>query len=58
MTLTGCGSKYCNVSGCPKESARGANYCYEHKCSNFNCTNQAIESYSYCKECLNRAMNK
>ncbi len=54
--LTACGhSEYCSVSGCPKESARGADYCYEHKCSNTSCSNKAINSYSYCKKCIERA---
>lgn len=58
LSLVGCGTKYCSVSGCPKESAQGANYCYEHKCSNFSCKNMAIESYSYCRECIERSINK
>ena len=57
MTLTGCGSKYCSVSGCPAESASGCNYCYRHKCANFSCDNKGALStpYSYCQECINRA---
>lgn len=56
-TLTGCNSKYCSVSGCPAESARGSNYCYSHKCANFSCTNKGAlnGSYSYCMECVERA---
>lgn len=56
LCLSGCYSKYCTVPGCPKESARGADYCYQHKCLNFNCTNRAIKDYYYCKSCLERAV--
>lgn len=56
-TLTGCGTEYCSVSGCPKESAKACDYCYSHKCANFNCTNKGALStpYSYCMECVERA---
>jgi len=55
--LTGCKEKYCSVSGCPSESAKGSDYCYQHKCANFNCTNKGALStpYSYCTECIERA---
>ena len=59
LILTGCGTKYCSVSGCPSESARGSNYCYQHKCANFSCPNKGAligTPYSYCEECLNRAL--
>ena len=55
VALTGCGSKYCTISGCPKERAYGAKYCHEHKCQNPSCKNMAISSYSYCRECIERA---
>ena len=58
LSFAGCGSKYCSVTGCPKESASGADYCYEHKCSNFSCTNRAAGSYSYCRKCLERSIKK
>lgn len=55
--MAGCsfGPEYCSVSGCPKEAARSADYCYQHKCSNYSCTNRAIDDYSYCMECIERA---
>lgn len=55
ITLTGCGTKYCAVSGCPKESLRSSDYCYQHKCFNQSCSNRSVESYSYCRECIERA---
>ncbi len=55
ISLTGCGSKYCKVSGCPSESAMNAKYCYEHKCANQSCKNVGIASFSYCEECIERA---
>lgn len=57
-TLTACGTKYCTVSGCPKEAARGCNYCYSHKCANTSCKNKGALTntpYSYCMECIERA---
>jgi len=56
VMLTGCGVEYCSVSGCPAEAAKGCDYCYEHKCANYNCTNRGMgKSYSYCKQCVDRA---
>lgn len=53
--LSGCGSKYCKVSGCPSERALDFSYCYEHKCLNTSCNNEGIDSFSYCEECIERA---
>ncbi|MGM9552516.1 MAG: hypothetical protein ACI3XA_09715 [Clostridia bacterium] len=60
LSITGCGTgiKYCSVTGCPKEALIGGKYCAEHKCYNPSCPNQAIKSYSYCEECLDKALNK
>ncbi len=55
--LTGCGTKYCAVSGCPQETYR-SNYCTYHKCLNFNCKNLRAGSYSYCEECIKRSLTK
>lgn len=59
---SGCGLiksvEYCSVSGCHKEIFSKSNYCVEHKCYNHNCDNKAIQSYSYCMECIERAHNK
>ena len=55
ITLAGCGTKYCTVSGCPKESLHGSDYCYQHKCFNQSCSNRSVEDYSYCRECFERA---
>lgn len=57
--LTGCVTEYCTISGCPKESASGSDYCYSHKCNNFSCSNKIVSTnYPYCEECLERAMKK
>ena len=53
--LNGLKRGYCSVPGCPRESARRADYCYVHKCSNSKCKNRAIDGYFYCRECYNRA---
>ncbi len=55
LSLTGCGVGYCSVSGCPKESMSGSDYCPEHKCFNSSCDNRAVGSYSYCTKCFDRA---
>lgn len=55
MTFSGCGVEYCSVSGCPKESFSRSDYCPEHKCLNGSCKNKAIQSYSYCTKCIERA---
>lgn len=55
--FTGCGTKYCAVSGCPKETDY-SDYCIEHKCLNYDCKNRGAGSYSYCEECIERAINK
>lgn len=55
FTLSGCGIKYCEVSGCPSECSLHSNYCYEHKCANLNCNNEGMGSYTYCEECIERA---
>ena len=55
LSLCGCGPKYCQEPGCPKESARGSDYCYSHKCWNLSCDNRiASSNSSYCTECLGR----
>lgn len=54
-TLTGCGTKYCAVSGCPQEVTHGDTYCARHECFNRTCHNRAVEDYGYCLECLQRA---
>ena len=58
ICLSGCHSKYCTVPGCPAESASGADYCYQHKCANFSCSNRAIQKYGYCEKCIKRATSK
>lgn len=55
LSLSGCGTKYCAVSGCPKEALSRSQYCPEHKCYNFSCKNRAIEGYSFCTQCLDHA---
>ena len=57
VAVVGCSmeTQYCSVSGCPNESSMRSNYCYEHKCFNSNCSNRAIKSYDYCRECWERA---
>lgn len=54
--LTGCGTKYCAVSGCPQE-ARRSNYCIYHKCLNYHCNNQRLSGYSYCEKCIERSLD-
>lgn len=51
---------YCVVSGCPRESAGGSDYCYSHKCDNVNCTNGGEVRFSggmFCSECASRAID-
>ncbi len=58
ILLSGCGVKYCSVSGCPSErSPLGSNYCTLHKCANNSCKNRGslINTLSYCEECVRRA---
>lgn len=55
MGLTGCGTKYCSVAKCPKEAFAHSDYCPEHKCFNSSCKNKAIQSYSFCLKCIERA---
>ena len=55
ICLTGCGMKYCSASGCPKEAFAHSDYCPEHKCFNSSCKNRAIQSYSYCRKCIEQA---
>lgn len=58
ILLTGCGSKYCTIAGCPQEAYAGSNYCVYHKCANSNCKNARAGSYSYCESCIKRSLNK
>lgn len=58
LSIAGCGIKYCSVPNCPKEAFAHSSYCPEHKCPNTSCKNRAIRSYSYCKECIERSMQK
>lgn len=55
FALASCGSKYCQASGCPSESASGSSYCYYHKCSDYSCNNMKLGSFSYCQKCIERA---
>lgn len=38
----------CEVKGCNRNHAKGADYCYSHKCAKTNCDNRRLSSGIYC----------